>query len=339
MADTFIENNLAAAQAGNHEAFARLTDPFRSELLAHCYRMLGSMQDAEDLVQETFLRAWHRLDTFEYYVSFRAWLYKIATNACIDVLDKRRPRTLPASAYPASDPRVPFEAPLSESTWIEPYFDELFSINATDPEARYILHESITLAFMVALQTLPPRQRAIMIMRDVLGFSTNDVAGMLELTISAVNSMLHRARVTLSKRYPVYKSDSVVTGSASDPVKAVLNQFVLAWELGDVGKLVGLLKEDAALTMPPSPSWYHGREAIRTFLESFPLSGQGREQWQLQPTQANTQPAFKLYLHDPLTGLDQAVGLQVLTLHAAEKVEITEITVFLTPEFLSRFGF
>ena len=175
MLNTIEVNNMRAARAGDQEAFSGLTEPYRRELRVHCYRMLGSLQDAEDLVQETLLRAWRRLDTFEPHGSFRGWLYKIATNACLDALDKRPRRILPAVAYPASDPQKMFALPITEPIWLEPFPDELLAEAGTSPEARYMAHESITLAFLVALQILPPRQRAVLIMCDVLNLDRKSV--------------------------------------------------------------------------------------------------------------------------------------------------------------------
>jgi RNA polymerase sigma-70 factor (ECF subfamily) len=322
MLNTVELNNLGTAQAGDHEAFSHLTEPYRRELLVHCYRMLGSLQDAEDLVQETLLRAWRRLHTFERHVSFRAWLYKIATNACLDMLDKRPERTLPAKAYPASDPRALFAPPITEPIWLEPFSDDLLDDDTTGPEARYTLHESITLAFLVALQTLPPRQRAVLVMRDALDFSASEVAGILDLTVSAVNSALHRARVTLANHYRANEHDTTTLQAVNASIRALLDQYLHAWEAGDVVKLIGLLKEDAALTMPPSPSWYYGKDSIRAFLETFPFSDATRGQWRLQPIRANAQPAFELYLRDPSTNHYRSVAVQVLTF---DKERIAEI--------------
>jgi len=327
-------DNLALAQVGDQDAFGRLTTPYCRELLAHCYRMLGSLQDAEDLVQETLLRAWRRLDSFERQVSFRAWLYRIATNACLDLLDKRRVRTLPAAAHPPSDPQELFAPPTAEINWLEPIPDDLLDDAATSPEARYSVHESITLAFLIVLQTLPPRQRAVVIMRDVLDFSANEVAEILEMTVAAVNSGLHRGRVTLAKHY--HANGEARLQPADESLFKLLEQYILAWETGDVGKLVSLLKDDAILAMPPSPSWYFGNTAIRTFLENFPFWGQSRGLWHLEPMSANAQPAFKLFRRDSVTDPFQAIGIQVLTLYERQ---IAEITVFLNPEFFVRFGF
>ncbi len=329
-------NQLVAACAGDQQAFTSLTEPYRRELLVHCYRLLGSVREAEDLVPETLLRAWRRLDTFRRNVSFRAWLYKIATNVCLDALDKHPQRTLPAAAYPASDPREMFAPPITEPIWLEPFPDELLAEAATGPEARYLTHESITLAFLVVLQILPPRQRAVLIMRDVLEWSANEVAEILDLTVPAVNSALHRARVTLAKHDQTRGRDGATARPADETLRLLLNQYVHAWETADVGKLIGLLKEEATLTMPPSPSWYRGRDSIRTFMAGWPFSGKARGRWRLRPMHANTQPAFELYEHDPATHRYRVVGVQVLTF---DEDQIAEVTIFLKPEFFTRFGF
>jgi RNA polymerase sigma-70 factor (ECF subfamily) len=304
--------------------------------MLHCYRMLGSVQDAEDLVQETLLRAWQRLETFQRHVSFRAWLYKIATNACLNALAKRPRRSLPAFAYPAADPHAPIAAPIAAPIWLEPLPDERLADAAADLEARYIVRENITLAFLVVLQMLPPRQRAVLIMRDVLDFSANEVAEQLTLTVSALNSALHRARVSLAKQYRANGLDAVPAQTANATLRVRLNQYVNAWETADIERLIGLLKDDAVLSMPPSPSWYHGREAIRAFMMAYPFSGAARGRWRLQPMHANTQPAFELSQRDPATNRYQTIGIQVLTFTADQ---IAEVSVFLQPEFFASLGF
>jgi RNA polymerase sigma-70 factor (ECF subfamily) len=196
--DPMINARLAAARAGDQHEFGGLTEPYRRELQLHCYRILGSLQDAEDTVQETMLRAWRKLNTFEGRASLRAWLYRIATNACFDALAKRPRRVLPVSAQPAADPRAPMSPPLTEPIWLEPYPDDLIAEPEAGPEARYTARESVALAFIAALQSLPPRQRAVLILRDVLDWQASEVAQTLDLTVSAANSALHRARVTLN---------------------------------------------------------------------------------------------------------------------------------------------
>jgi len=330
-----LVSRLAAARSGDQLEFGRLTEPHRHELQVHCYRLLGSLHEAEDLVQETMLRAWRRLDTFEGRASFRAWLYKIATNACLDALDKRRRRSLPMSTRPPADPHQPLDPPLSDSAWLEPLPNDLVAAADENPEARYTLRESVTLAFLAALQTLPPRQRAVLILRDVLDWRASETANCLELTVSAVNSALHRARVTLAKHYHG-QGQKAVQPSLDEPTGALLSRYLHAWEAADVDALVGLLKEDAALAMPPIPSWYRGREAIRLILLAIPFAGAATGRWRLLATRANSQPALALYQQDEAHGATyRGVGLQVLTIDGDL---VSAVTVFMNPDLLPRFG-
>jgi RNA polymerase sigma-70 factor (ECF subfamily) len=332
---------LAAARRGDQYEFSSLTEPYRHELQIHCYRILGSLHEAEDLVQETLLRAWRRLDSYEGRASFRAWLYKIATNACLDVLDQRRSRrTLPTSARPASDPHTPIAPPPSEPVWLEPFPDEWLVEAAASPEARYTALESVSLAFLAALQALPPRQRAVLILSDVLDWSAREVAELLGLTVSAANSALHRARVTLTKHYHGREPESVAKSRVDIQTQRLLERYVQAWETADVARLVALLKEDATFTMPPSPSWYRGRAAIGAFVAvtvfadhgMFPGKAAGR--WRLVPTRANAQPAFAIYQR--MEGnVYQAFGIHVLTFEAGR---LAEITSFIDSSLPLRFG-
>lgn len=331
-----------AAQNGDPNAFSELTEPYRRELQVHCYRILGSLHEAEDMVQETLLKAWKRLDTYEGRASFRAWLYKIATNTCLDFLDRRRSRRLlPFDVGRASDPEMPIQPPTAEMTWLEPFPDEwLRDTRAVNPEARYSDLESISLSFMTALQTLPPRQRAVLILRDVLDFSANETADVLELTVSAVNSALHRARVTLSRRYHGRESEPSESPAHDERTQWLLDHFVQAWETADVAGLVALLKEDAMLAMPPSPSWYRGREAIGVFVagtvfgENAMFAGEAPGRWRLIPTRANAAPAFALYQRDDQDGY-QAFGVHVLGYDAGG---LSHIFSFIDPSLPMSFG-
>jgi RNA polymerase sigma-70 factor, ECF subfamily len=332
---------LSAAVQGDANEFSRLTEPYRQELQAHCYRILGSLYEAEDLVQETFLRAWRRLDSFEGRSSLRAWLYKIATNACLDALDRKKTRrTLPPSKAPAADPLSPISPPSSETVWLEPYPDEWLVDSAAGPEARYLANESVSLAFLAALQGLPPRQRAVLILKDVLDWPANEVANMTGLTTSAVNSALHRARVTLSKKYHQHGLEKVARSQANLETQALLDQYVRAWERADVDGLVALLKKEAVFSMPPSPSWYSGKEAIGKFIAAtvfadhrmFPGAAYGR--WRLLPTRANRQPAYAIYQKEE-TGDYQAFGIHVIDI---QKSWITEVVSFVDPNLPERFG-
>ena len=333
---------LTAAQNGNTNAFSELAELYRRELQVHCYRILGSLQEAEDMVQEALLKAWKRLDTYEGRASFRAWLYKIATNTCLDFLDQRRSRRLlPLDVGPASDPTQPIQPPAVEITWLEPFPDEWLSdTSAVNPEARYSDLESISLSFMTALQSLPPRQRAVLILRDVLDFSANETAEVLEITVSSANSALHRARVTLSQRYHGGELETSASPAQDERTQWLLDHFVQAWETADVEGLVALLKEDAMLAMPPSPSWYQGREAIRVFIagtvfgDHGMFAGKAAGRWRLIPTRASGSPAFALYQRDDGNEY-RAFGLHVLGQNAGE---LHQIFSFIDPSLPVSFG-
>lgn len=331
---------LAAAQNGDANEFSALTELYRRELQVHCYRILGSLHEAEDMVQETMLKAWKRLDTYAGRASFRAWLYKVATNTCLDFLDHQRSkRFLPMELVPSAPPGSHIAPP--EMHWLEPLPDEwLGDPSAVNPEARYTDSESISLSFLTALQVLPPRQRAVLILRDVLDFSASETAEVLEITVSSANSALHRARTTLSQRYHGREPEGSTRSLTDERTQWLLDHFVRAWETADVEGLVALLKEDAILAMPPSPSWYQGRESIRAFAaatvfaDEGMFSGKGKGRWRLVPTRANASPAFALYQR---TGQDefQAFGLHVL---AADGEALTQIISFIDPALPVRFG-
>ena len=319
--------------------FDELTAPYRRELQIHCYRILGSLYEAEDMVQETMIKAWRRIETYEGRASFRAWLYKIATNTCLDFLDsKRSRRLLPFNVVPASDPLSAILPPPPEMDWLEPLPDEwLEDSNAIDPEARYSESESISLSFLTALQILPPRQRAVLILRDVLDFSAIETAEVLELTVSAVNSLLHRARKTLAENY---QGEISVKPLADEKSQWLLDRYVRAWKTADVAGLVALLKWDAIIAMPPSPSWYQGRNAIAKsftatiFAANGMFAGKARNRWRLLPTRANGCPAFAIYQRAEADGY-QAFGLQVLEL---KHDKISKITNFIDTSLPAQFG-
>ncbi len=333
---------LEAALHGDSQQFGELTEPYRRELQVHCYRILGSLHEAEDMVQETLLKAWKRLAMYEKRASFRAWLYKIATNTCLDSLDRRRSRRLlPLDAMPASDPNTSILPPAAELTWLEPFPDEwLRDTNALNPEARYTDSESISLSFMTALQLLPPRQRAVLILRDVLDFSAHETAEVLEITISSANSALHRARKTLSQNYQNRDPESSAQALTDERSQWLLDHFLQAWETADVDGLVALLRADAAFAMPPSPSWYQGRAAIRIFVASTVFAddgmfnGKASGRWRLLPTWANASPAFAIYQRAE-TGEYQAFGMLVLDVEANG---LTQIISFIDPSMPPRFG-
>ncbi len=304
---------ISKARAGNGEAFAELTEPHRRELQVHCYRMLGSVQDAEDTVQDTLLAAWQGLGGYiEERASLRTWLYRIATNQCLNALRSASRRPAQEWDVPRVEPPEPTR--LGEVVWLEPYPDPLLEDAAhvpPGPEARYEQNESISLAFVTALQVLPPRQVAVLILRDVLGFHANEVAGMLDSTVDSVNSALKRARAGLQRRLrPAAGRQPPPPAAGSSAEDALVAVFVRAWESADVDALVALLTDDVFMSMPPMPFEYEGRDVVARFCAS--LFDAGRR-FDLVPTRANGQPAFGAYLR-AATGVRHGTGLYVLTL-------------------------
>jgi RNA polymerase sigma-70 factor (ECF subfamily) len=325
---------LAAAGGGSEDAFARLISPYTAGLSAHCYRLLGSVHDAEDALQEAMLRAWRGLAGFEGRSSLRSWLYTITTNACLRAIERRPKRVLPIDYRPATaDPRTRPGAPILESVWIEPYPDPAFTDELASPEARYEQRESVELAFVAALQHLPARQRAVLILRDVLGFSGAEVSNALAMTPDAVYSALQRAHKTVEARLPERTQQATLRSLGDDRLSEIVGGFVDAWERADVGALAARLAEDAAFTMPPDATWFRGRERIAAFLSDVPLRGTLR--WRVIPTRANCQPAFGMYSFSDKTGAYLPGELAVLTLKTDQ---IAEITVFRDPPALTRFG-
>ena len=302
------EATLSRARAGDEEAFRELTDPYRHELQLHCYRILGSVQDAEDLLQETLLAAWNGLEKFEGRSSLRAWLYRIATNRCLNALRDSERRSL--------DPRhdLPRPTRFTEPLWLEPYPDALLEgvpDAAPGPEARYEAKEAIALAFVTGLQHLPPRQRAVLVLRDVLGYQAAEVAEMLDTSEASVNSALQRARGTLESRGAAARERAPLPRSGRD--RELLADFAEAFEDGDIDGIVRLLTDDALLSMPPEPFEYEGHDAIRAFLADRFGTHTGRRV-RLVPTRANGQPAFNHYIEDPHAPVLRSFGILVLTL-------------------------
>jgi RNA polymerase sigma-70 factor, ECF subfamily len=326
---------LEAARAGDEKAFALLLGPYQAQLRTHCYRMLGSVHDAEDALQETMLRAWSGLARFESRSSLRSWLYRIATNASLRLIEKRPKRVLPIDYGPAADPHVAFGEPLTESIWLEPYPDAQLGVEASmlGPDARYEQRESIELAFAAAFQHLPPRQRAVLILRDVLGFSARETAETLEMTPVSVDSALQRAHKSIEQHVPAQTQQATLRALGDRELRQLVNRFADAWERKDVDAVVAMLADDARMTMPPWSSWYRGRDAIATFLRSWPLSL--RKRWQLLRTGANGQPAVAGYLWNEQTTAFRPETIIVLTFQAAR---IEEITAFRSPELFPRFG-
>ncbi len=326
---------LEAARRGDDDAFGRLAGPYRGELHAHCYRMLGSAADAEDALQETLLRAWRGLPRFEGRSSVRSWLYKIATNACLRAIERRPRRVLPVDYGAAADPHDDPGEPLTEAVWLEPYPDERLGPGSglASPEARYEQREGVELAFIAALQHLPARQRAVLILRDVLGFSARETAATLETTPVSVDSALQRAHKTVDQRLPEQSQQATLRSLSDGALRQVVQRYVTAWERNDVGAVVAMLAEDAKLAMPPLPAWYLGRERVGIFLGAGPMSGATR--WRLIPARANAQLAFGLYAWDDGTRAFLPRAVDVLTLRGGQ---IQEITAFLTPAAFPGFG-
>jgi RNA polymerase sigma-70 factor, ECF subfamily len=312
-----------------NRAFERAAEPFRRELKLHCYRMVGSVHEAEDLVQETYLRAWRSFDSFDGRGTFRAWLYRIATNVCLDTLASRRKgrRLLPDQQGPAHVAvRMPEGAPPAEVAWLEPYPDwnlDQSLDEAPNPEARYASREAVRLAFIAAIQKLSPRQRAALLLRDVLGWSAAEASSLLGGSTASVNSALQRARETLARWYP---NGRPAAAPQPDPAQQkLLGRYLRAWEDHDLDGFAALLKEDATLTMPPWRQWYAGRSAIREF---FALAWNTVGGLRLAPTAANGQPAFAVYARASADSQWAAHALQVLEL---DHDSISALTVFVGP--------
>jgi RNA polymerase sigma-70 factor (ECF subfamily) len=326
---------LAAARAGDEDAFRHLVEHHRADLHAHCYRMLGSVHDADDALQETFVRAWRGLRAFEGRSSLRTWLHRIATNACLDVVARRPKRVLPVDHGPlVSSDGTDIDPPLAESVWIEPYPDEAVGLGDGErpPDARYEQLEAVELAFVAALQYLPGKQRAVLIQRDVLGFSAAEVAESLETTVASVNSALQRARKTVDERLPKRSQQTTLRSLGAGRVRELVEAYVDAWRRGDVAALRALLAEDAVFSMPPWAEWWRGADTIATFAaEAVETCSFARS----IPTRANGQPAIAYYTLDAETGIHKASAIDVLTL---EGPRIKEITAFITPSVFAGFG-
>ncbi len=322
---------LQSARGGDEAAFAQLVEPYRGELHAHCYRMLGSVHDAEDALQEALLRAWRGVGRFEGRSSLRSWLYTITTNACLRAIERRPDRVLPVDYGSAADPHDVLADRLSEPIWIDPYPDTADALAA--PAARYELRESVELAFISALQHLPARQRAVLILRDVLGFSAREVADTLQTTPVSVDSALQRAHSSVERRLPERSQQATLRALGDERLSELVGGYVDAWERGDVDTLVKMLAKDARVTMPPIPTWYTGLDAVRQFLAERVLGGDRPRR--LVPVIANGQQAFGQYRWNAAQRRLQAYAITVLTFNG-EKIQ--DITAFLDPEPFARFG-
>jgi RNA polymerase sigma-70 factor, ECF subfamily len=318
------EELLESARSGSEEAYQRLVEPHRAELHAHCYRMLGSTQDAEDALQEALVRAWKGLPNFEGRSSLRSWLYRIATNTSLDAIERRPKRILPVDYGPPADDAVPGE-PLVESVWIEPYPDETLGIEDgyASPDARYERRESVELAFIAALQLLPANQRAVLILREVLGFSAQETAEALDTSVASVNSALQRARATVEKKLPDQSQQETLRDLGDEKVKEIVGRYADAWERNDVDTVVSMLAEDAAFTMPPMSRWFHG-DGIRPWLETSSMTGEWG--WRAIPVSANGQPALAFYSWDEAQQARVPFAINVLSF---EGEKIREVDAFI----------
>ena len=330
---------LEAARGGDEGAFERLVEPYRRELHAHCYRMLGSLHDAEDALQDAMLRVWRGLATFQARSSLRAWLYRIATNASLDVAARRRKRVPPFEYAPAADPNEPPGQPVAEQVWLEPYPDETLEIEDgyASPDARYEQREALELAFVAAMQELPARQRAVLILREVLGFSAKEVGETLETSVPSVNSALQRARKTVEERLPDRSQRATLRALGDARMREIVEDYMEAMRTGDVHRVVSMLAaEDAAWSMPPLASWYGGLTEIEVFLRNGPLTGEW--DWRHLPARANGGLAVGTYTWIEAERAHVAFSLDVISL---EGERIKEITAFVvrpadTPDGYSR---
>jgi RNA polymerase sigma-70 factor, ECF subfamily len=329
----------AVVAAGQESAFAALVERHRRELVVHCYRMLGSGEEAEDLVQETFLRAWKNLGGFEGRSSVRAWLYRIATNACLDALAGRGRRVLPSGLAPPTHPNE-FQPPRTDIAWLRPLPDRLWEPAApgdAEPDAVAVTRETIELAFLAAIQHLPPRQRAVLILRDVLGWPARETASQLEASVASVNSALQRARATMREHLPERRLDWAPSPAPTERERAVLRRYMDAVERADLTAVAALLAEDVHTTMPPYPAWSRGREAVMTaYAESWdPASPLYAGRFRLRETRANAHPAAAVYLRAPGAVDYRATAIIVLRI-SGERIE--EIHAFHDPALFPAFG-
>ena len=322
---------LEAARSGDDDAYRRLVEPYRRELHAHCYRMLGSLHDAEDALQEALVRAWRGLSKFEWRSSLRAWLYRIATNACLDAIARRPKRVLPIDYGQAADPHDGPAEPLVESVWIEPYPDEKLGLEDgyAAPEARYEQREAVELAFIAALQHLPANQRAVLILREVLGFSAKEVGETLETSVPSVNSALQRARQTVADKIPERSQQLTLRALGDRRMREIVEEYMEAMRGGDVSRVVSMLTEDMAWSMPPLASWYGGpvggRAEIEEWLRNAPLSGEW--EWRHRPSTANGQLAVGTYTWVESERCFLPFSLDVLTLEGDKIKEVTAFVV------------
>jgi RNA polymerase sigma-70 factor (ECF subfamily) len=318
---------LTAARSGDELAFSELVEPHRGHLHAHCYRMLGSVYDADDALQETLLKAWKGLARFEGRSSLRTWLYSIATRCCLDQIGRRPKRVLPADYEPAVDGDAPPGAPVVESVWLEPYPDEMLGIEDgyAAPEARYDQREGLELAFIAALQHLGANQRAVLILREVLGYSAKETAEVLDTTVASVNSALQRARAAIEERVPDESQQANLRTLGDGAVTELVDRYVEAWERCDVEAFTAMLAEDATFEMPPLATWYAGREDVARWATLSSMNGEWR--WRAVRTRANGQPALGFYTWDETARTYLPFALCVLTLRGRLLADVTAFIV------------
>jgi RNA polymerase sigma-70 factor (ECF subfamily) len=326
-----IEDRIvSAAIAGDEAAFAQLIERYRGELQVHAYRMLGSLEDAQDALQEASLRAWNGRATFRRQSTFRAWLYKITTNACLRALERRPPRLLSYDAVPAASTGAR-PGPPADLPWLQPYPD-LALDQGPQPADAVVARETIELAFLAAIQHLPPRQRAVLILRDALDWPAADAAAVLDISLAAVNSALQRARSTLQERLPTARLEWPAAAGAEAEERSLLRTYMEAFERHDAGQLVALLREDVRLAMPPIPTWYDGRDAVLAFLTEIAFAP-GSEAHRYLPTRANRQPAFGVY-----RGVEGDLRPFAIHVVGIESGLVTDMHFFLSPELFPAFG-
>ena len=319
-----------AARKGDAAAFSALVEGHRAELQVHAYRMLGSLEDAQDAVQDALLRAWRSRETYDGRSTFRAWLYRITTNACLRILERRPRRLVPYEVGPASEigarPLPPADLP-----WLQPYPDVLLD-EGPEPDDVVVARETIELAFLAAIQHLPPRQRAVLILRDALDWSADETAAVLEMSVAAVNSALQRARATMKDRLPARRLEWATAAGAEDAERSLLQTYMEAFERRDASQLVALLREDVRMAMPPHPTWYEGREAIAAFLAGVAFRP-GSEAHRFVPTRANRQPAFGVYRGEGAGARPFAINVVEI-----ESGLVAAMHFFIYPELFPAFG-
>lgn len=324
---------IARARAGDERAFDELVAPLRGRLLAHCYRMLGSLHDAEDALQDTLLRAWRGLGGFDAARSLRPWLYRIATNVCLDQLRRRPRRVMPPDAAPPASPAAGPGVPADDVPWLEPFPDGIAGLGdgRPAPDARYEEREAVELAFVVALQRLPPNQRAVLLLRDVLGFSARETAAALDTSEASANSALQRARATVAERLPERSQQATLRAIGDDELRRRVDAYVDAWERRDIDAIVALLAADATFLMPPFPNWFAGREAVAALIADAFATPPLR----CAEARANGQPALGWYVWSPEAGRFEATALEV---YAFDATHLTQVAVFASPELFPAFG-